>query len=283
MSFSQTGIRWCFNVSNWKPTFEQWKLAVQCVQKDECERCYRFAFVQDCKTSMVGQLLMRKVVNECLGLPYDAILFSRSSSGKPFLEKCDGFDFNVSHHGDFCVLAAEHNSRVGVDVMKVEHRGKRSVTEFFSLMQRQFSSHEWDFIAQPGLEKEQLRRFFRLWCLKESYVKAIGTGIVVDLQSLSFKCPTPILHQGVITEDTKLYENGNLRSQWKFEETFLDGNHCVAVATELIHQKNLEEKRHESRNFVFLAFNDLMQNCKPFVQEEENFWKNFISKSEKKL
>ncbi|GFS94678.1 l-aminoadipate-semialdehyde dehydrogenase-phosphopantetheinyl transferase [Nephila pilipes] len=275
---SYASIRWAFNVNNWKPTFDQWKLAIQCVQKEECDRCYRFVFTEDCKSSLVGQLLMRKVVSECLGLPYEKIVFSRSSSGKPYLEKNEKFFFNISHHGEFCVLAAEQNSNVGIDVMKVEHRGKRSVTEFFSLMQKQFSSHEWNFIMQPGPEKEQLKRFYRLWCLKESYVKAIGTGIVFDLQSLSFSCPTPILLRGIITTDTKLYEKGQLKPMWKFEETILDENHFVAVATESIQQIGDEELR---RNFHFLSFDELMQNSKPFQKVEENFWEDFKSKDEK--
>ncbi|GIY39549.1 l-aminoadipate-semialdehyde dehydrogenase-phosphopantetheinyl transferase [Caerostris extrusa] len=205
-------------------------------EKKNVQRCYRFAFKDDCKTSLIGQLLIRKVVNEYVKIPYDKIVLSRSSSGKPYLEQNDNFFFNVSHHGDFCVLAADYNSKVGIDVMKVKYREKRSVSEFFSLMRKQFSSHEWNFIIQPGLEKEQLGRFYRLWCLKESYVKAIGTGIVFDLQSLSFSCTTPILPQGTITTDTKLYEKGQLKPLWKFEETFLDDNHCVAVATEPIKQ-----------------------------------------------
>ncbi|PRD27277.1 UNVERIFIED_CONTAM: aasdhppt [Trichonephila clavipes] len=185
---------------------------------------------------------MRKAVSECLGLPYDEIVFLRSSSGKPYLKNSENFSFNVSHHGDYCVLAAEQNSTVGIDVMKIEHRGKRSVPEYFSLMRKQFSSSEWDFIMQPGPEKEQLKRFYRLWaihyfqCLKESYVKAIGTGIVFDLQSLSFSCPTPILLRNITTVDTKLYEKGQLKSKWKFEETVLDENHYIAVATQSIQQ-----------------------------------------------
>lgn len=281
---SCTSVRWAFNVANWKPTFDQWKLAVQCVQKEEYDRCYRFVFAEDCKTSMVGQLLMRKVVNECLGLPYDEIVFSRSSSGKPYLENSENIFFNVSHHGDFCVLGAERNSNVGIDVMRIEHRGKRSVTEFFSLMQKQFSSHEWNFIMQPGPEKEQLKRFYRLWCLKESYVKAIGTGIVFDLQSLSFSCQIPILLRDITTVDTKLYEKGQLNPKWIFEETVLDENHYVAVAIQSIQQIGNEELRRNNtqlRNFQFLNFNELMQNSKPFQKVEDNFWKDFKSKDEK--
>lgn len=72
----------------------------------------------------VGRLLMRKAVSEGIGQPYDKIMFSRTSSGKPYIEENSKFSFNVSHHGDFCVLAAEQDANVGVDVMKVEYKGK---------------------------------------------------------------------------------------------------------------------------------------------------------------
>lgn len=67
-------------------------------------------------------------------------------------------------------------------------------------------------------------------------MKAIGTGIVFDLASLSFACPTAMLQQNLITTDTQLYKEGQLQLDWKFEETFLDARHCVAVATNPIKQ-----------------------------------------------
>ena len=60
--------------------------------------------------------------------------------------------------------------------------------EFFSVMNRQFTEQEWTFIhGDMKSEEKQLERFFRNWTLKESYVKAIGTGLNLDLRSLNFK------------------------------------------------------------------------------------------------
>ena len=67
---------------------------------------------------------MRKAVNESLHMEYDKISFARTTSGKPYLvgENENKISFNVSHNGDFCVLASEINMLVGVDVMKIEYR-----------------------------------------------------------------------------------------------------------------------------------------------------------------
>lgn len=279
---SNCNLRWAFNVSNWKPSKEQWKLAFQCIQKEERERCNKFCFVEDCKSTVAGQLLMRKAASEICSISYDKVCFSRTDSGKPYLVNKRSFNFNISHHGDFCVLATS-KINVGIDVMKVEYQRKSSLEEYFSRMEKQFSFYEWNFITQPGLEIEQLRRFYRLWCLKESYVKALGIGISCDLQTISFSCPTPMLSQNIITTDTKLYLKGNLLLHWKFEETLLDPNHCVAIAFE---NKELSDMKHEETNvevnkFTFLSFEDLTKSCIPFEEYEEHFWKSFQSKSEK--
>ena len=70
---------------------------------------------------------MRFSLSKILGIPSRALLFKRTEKGKPYLvspvdrssPRCD-VNFNVSHQGDYVVLAAERDSSVGVDVMKVE-------------------------------------------------------------------------------------------------------------------------------------------------------------------
>lgn len=64
-------------------------------------------------------------------------------------------------------------------------------------------------------------------------MKAVGTGIVHNLQTLSFSCKTPSLKYGEIVTDTKLYKDDVYQKNWKFEESLLDDNHCTAVAVEI--------------------------------------------------
>lgn len=62
-----------------------------------------------------------------MGLPYGQIKLSRTEKGKPYIlnqpngktpsNRCN---FNISHQGDYVVLAAEAQKLIGIDVMKVE-------------------------------------------------------------------------------------------------------------------------------------------------------------------
>jgi len=68
--------------------------------------------------------LARHAVLQQTGLPYQNILLDRTAKEKPFLVNCSSFykhfDFNISHDGDYAVVAAELQHLVGVDTMQVD-------------------------------------------------------------------------------------------------------------------------------------------------------------------
>ena len=84
---------------------------------------------------------MRFALSKIFGMSSSKFQFGRTEKGKPYLinppnKSSSGchFNFNVSHQGDYVVLAAEKGSLVGVDVMKVEWPRKFiSVTTTFSM------------------------------------------------------------------------------------------------------------------------------------------------------
>lgn len=230
--------------------------------------------------SKIGRLLLRKCISELRGVPYDNISFGRNEHNRPVLTEPQltgrSFDFNVSHQGDFAVLAADEYPNVGVDVMKTEYSGGKTIQEFFAIMERQFTPKEWSFIEQPGTESDLLGRFYRLWCLKESFVKATGAGLTVDLQRLNFACLTKELKQGTVTNDTQLYFDGQLLSDWIFQETMLDHEHCVCTAL------NVESKTTspDCKLFTVLSFDELTSASHPFGSSNDFDWAQFAEKSE---
>ena len=70
--------------------------------------------------------MIRKAISHLTGLPFCDIQLSRTDKGKPFLVNSvtDGnqFDFNVSHDGDYTVLAAETAYQVGIDMMRLDRK-----------------------------------------------------------------------------------------------------------------------------------------------------------------
>uniref|UniRef100_UPI00358E70BD L-aminoadipate-semialdehyde dehydrogenase-phosphopantetheinyl transferase isoform X2 n=1 Tax=Myxine glutinosa TaxID=7769 RepID=UPI00358E70BD len=295
-------LRWAFSTTSWQPSYSEWLLAARCVQAEEKQRIGDFVFACDAKAAMAGRLLLRKLITEVLGLPWNEIRLVRTKRGRPMLCRNPstailasrlaapatpghhGLDFNVSHQGGFAVLAAEERP-VGVDVMKTELRGRGSLHDYFQTMSRQFTSLEWETIKGPASDVKKLEMFYRHWCLKESYLKGLGVGLGWDLQRLEFRLPTRDLRVGAITGDTTLLLDGTEQNNWEFQETMLDETHFVAVAigpmtadTQEVPQQSVWKVASAAPRFSTLSFRDLVASAIPMFPEDPEFWQNFQEK-----
>ncbi len=125
--------------------------------------------------------LAHSMLRECLKLRcvnYDEDTpLARGRKGKPFLAERPDIHFNLSHSkGIAACIVSEHEC--GIDCEEVrEYRP--------AVVKRAFSESERIMIEEAPPEERDLL-FFRLWTLKESYVKAIGTGISYPLNTLEF-------------------------------------------------------------------------------------------------
>ncbi|XP_058838245.1 L-aminoadipate-semialdehyde dehydrogenase-phosphopantetheinyl transferase [Topomyia yanbarensis] len=284
-------VRWAFDLTGWRPTFVDLLLATSCIQPEEKQRLAKFVFRDDFNASLIGRLMMRRFVQLATGMSYDRIQFGRDLKGKPFL-KNEGFmvDFNVSHQGRYAVLAGlaipagglekeGKPSKVGVDVMKIEYAGGKPLEEFFRLMSRNFSDEEWRYIRSRKTESEQLEAFMRNWCLKESYVKNVGIGITVDLRKISFSIRSNKLDRKTVICDSTLRVNDDPLTNWRFEESLIDKDHCVAVALE-----NVPKHDDSTGNcFEIIDYEALMEGHIPLLANDESYCEGIISKEYKKV
>lgn len=91
--------------------------------------------------------------------------------GKPEAPSC-ARRFNLSHSGAYIVLAVS-DAEVGVDVEQVQERRLRVAGRVLLPEER-----EW-------MEHNPTERFFRLWTLKESVMKAVGKGLALPPSGFS--------------------------------------------------------------------------------------------------
>lgn len=293
MSIVNGHARWAFDFIAWKPSLQDLKTAVSLIQPEEKLRLAKFVFQEDFKASLSGRLLMRYFVRQAMCIDNHQFKLGRDEREKPYLIEIDGatnwdnkvIDFNASHQGAFACLAGYVNNKteanaamkVGCDVMKIEYTGGKPLTEFFRLMTRNFSSDEWKQIKSFNSNVGKLEAFMRNWCLKESYVKNIGTGITVDLSKLNFVIATPELKTGEIITDTKLKVDGKCLENFRFEESLIGNEHCVAVSL----QNTPVNEQHKPFAFELIKFEELIKNATPLSEADEKYCMEVLGKDTK--
>ena len=86
--------------------------------------------------------------------------------------------YNLSHSGDYvlCSLSTEREAKVGCDVETVKEARLQVARRFFL-------PSETAWIEGKPSEGERAEAFYRLWVLKESFMKAVRKGMGLDTRS----------------------------------------------------------------------------------------------------
>ena len=101
--------------------------------------------------------------------------FAEGEHGKPFLPRRPDVQFSLSHSGTLAMCAVADRP-VGCDVQRLSPRSLR-------LAERFFSPAEQHVIFSLASDTAQQAMFYRIWTLKESFIKCIGLGLAMPLDS----------------------------------------------------------------------------------------------------
>lgn len=148
---------------------------------EELQRQRRFRFERDRHEALVTRALVRTVLSSYADVDPAEWRFEAGSAGKPeIVHPPVPLHFNVSHTDGMIVCAVTRGAEIGIDVEYLDHD-----TNIEALARRKFAPTEAAELL--GLSQDERRsRFFDLWTLKESYVKACGHGLAIPLDSFAF-------------------------------------------------------------------------------------------------
>ncbi len=131
--------------------------------------------------------------------------------GKLFFENRKDIKFNLSHSEEIAISVIS-SKEVGCDVEKIRKYNEKLASKYFS-------EEENDFIEKSENKDES---FTRIWTLKESFLKAIGVGLISNMNEISI----------VPNKDKiKILQNIDKR-KWRLEEIHIN-DYYISICEEI--------------------------------------------------
>ena len=172
---------------------------------------------EDKMRSLGAGLLLQKALCD-FGIDEKKAVFETNQNGKPHILHGDRdsglppLHFNLSHSGDYamCVIG---NNPAGCDVERVRKIDLKIADRFFA-------PSEIELIKTQPTSEAQINTFFRLWTLKESYIKAEGQGLSMGLNTFSVQPDFNTIIRDNVEVACSLYEF-DIDKSYKFSACIL--------------------------------------------------------------
>ena len=190
---------------------------------DELTRAATFRFENLRRSFVLSRGALRVLIGSFLQAPPEKLLLILGSHGKPGVAQpgagSPAFEFNVSHSGGIAIFAFSSDCAVGIDIEQIRplEDMRKVATHFFSREESE------DLFSLPPDERE--RAFFLCWTRKEAYVKAVGEGLSIPLDSFQVT-----LRPGEPARFLHLNHDVSLAQAWTLHNLEVASGYAAALA-----------------------------------------------------
>jgi len=179
---------------------------VAVLDEGERARAMRFRHARERQRYIAAHVAMRDILARYLRCAPAAVYFEADGdNGKVRLCGASAPAINLAHSGSIALLCVAGLPHVGIDVEAV-----RELVDLRELVLANFTRIER---AQLHSHPDPAAAFFRIWTRKEALLKALGTGLTVELR-------------GVEVAASERIEYGD--NQWELE-SFTAGPGCLGA------------------------------------------------------
>ncbi len=142
---------------------------------EETVRMKQFAHPKDKLRYALGHTTLRKLLCWYTECPKEEICIINAPHGKPYWKNPSQYpsvEFNLSHSGDWILLAFSLDYFLGVDTERID-TGKN----LEKLAQRFYHPQEIKQYQNMD-DSHKVSLFFHCWTIKEAYLKGLGEGLL---------------------------------------------------------------------------------------------------------
>jgi len=184
----------------------------------------RFHFEKDRHRHLVTRALVREVLSRYAPVAPHEWRFEADRHGKPHIVDpaniAKRIAFNISHTDGLVIVGVGLGRALGVDAECMQRRAVLEVAERF------FATLEVRSLQRLA-PQARAKRFWELWTLKESYIKARGLGLSIPLDRFAFRLDEP---RSVAIEFAPGFDD--VPSRWQFWQMRPTEHHLLALCVE---------------------------------------------------
>ncbi len=182
------------------------------ISTEKCERIRKYRKYEDALRTLVGDILVRYLLCKRLRITNQKLTFGVNEHGKPYLTNYNNIEYNISHSGEWVICTID-DLPIGIDIEKIKPIDMKISKRFFS------NEEVKSFMNKKIVDREAY--FYDLWTLKESYIKAVGKGLSIPLDSFTIR-----IRKGNIT----IY-SAHEPINYYFKQYNIDMNYKMAVCS----------------------------------------------------
>ena len=128
------------------------------------------------KNARTGRMhLLKNIISKHIGVNESFIDIVNDGYGRPCIKNCE-IDFNLSYSDEFVLVGVNNDGRIGVDIEKIKDFDQLLIVDYFSNIEKG--------IINALLLEKQTKMCYKIWTAKESFVKAIGLGLELELAKI---------------------------------------------------------------------------------------------------
>jgi 4'-phosphopantetheinyl transferase len=211
---------WCLSV---KSCIDDISNLAETLSEDELVRAARFHSDRHKNNYIISHGSLRVLIGHYLNIEPQDLRFRHERSGKPSLDPHYHADsdlkFNLSHSQDLSLFAFTFGCEIGIDCEHI-----RQLPDADAIVERFFSKQEIEYFTALPEDKKELA-FFASWTRKEAYIKALGSGLSMPLNSFTISMgpdePARLLH---------VAGGSNEPAKWKLKSWEPASGYIAAVA-----------------------------------------------------
>jgi len=177
---------------------------------EELQRADRYKNENARQQFILSRCALRIILGRYLLIRPSDIVFRYTQHKKPYItDSKKNLHFNISHSESIAVCAVTLNYHIGVDVELL-----KPLDDIFCLAKNILSNAEYDYFIEIPQER-RLTFFYKAWTRKESFLKAVGTGLLYPIQEIELFAPNTSIS---ITSSSEQYGE---KVKWYWNEFYI--------------------------------------------------------------